>query len=96
LQQARADQDLLVVYTQAAANRVGGDGEIINQARIAVALTNKAYFDSGINLQLNLMAVRKVRGRWLGGGCLGFKGHGCGWSCGSLCRAKLRASWESR
>jgi hypothetical protein len=51
---------------------LGGDEAVINQARIAVALANKAYTDSGINLQMNLMAVRKVRG----------EGSGKGWGRG--------------
>ena len=69
-------QDLLVVYTGAAAREAGGDQVLTNQARLSVAMANKAYADSGIGLQLNLLEMRKVRGG------RGEGGEGGGWRRG--------------
>jgi hypothetical protein len=68
LQQATIVHDILIVYTQAAANRAGGEAAIRAAARDTVARTNKAYVDTGLNLRQNLLDVRLVSA-----GC-------CGWS----------------
>lgn len=53
--------DVLVVYTAAVASRVGGVEAMNAKARENIARTNKAYADSGVNVQLNLVGVRQVR-----------------------------------
>lgn len=65
LLQTSVRQDVLIVYTAAAATRAGGTEAILAAARNAVALTNKAYVDSGINLQLRLLDIKPVSYRRL-------------------------------
>jgi hypothetical protein len=60
LQTGGTRQDLLAVFTAAAASRVGGVANIESQIRTAVAMTNKAYLDSGVSLTINLVAIRQV------------------------------------
>jgi hypothetical protein len=60
-QTTRVQQDLLLLYTPAAATAAGGDEAIINQARISVAMTNKAYVDSNVNVQINVLDIRRVQ-----------------------------------
>jgi hypothetical protein len=60
LQQGTIVQDVLIVYTQAAANKAGGEAAIKAAARDTVARTNKAYLDTGLNLRQNLLDARLV------------------------------------
>jgi hypothetical protein len=53
-------QDILIVYTQAAAKKAGGEAAIQAAARDTVARTNKAYLDSGINLRQRVLNVWQV------------------------------------
>lgn len=64
LLQSTIVHDVLVVYTAAFASRVGGVEATNAMARENIARTNKAYSDSGVNVQLNLVGVRQVRQRW--------------------------------
>eukprot|EP00775_Hariotina_reticulata_P007981 gene7981-8179_t len=60
MQSGSTRQDLLAVFTAAAATRVGGVSIIENQIRTAVDMTNKAYVDSGVPVVVNLVAIRQV------------------------------------
>jgi hypothetical protein len=60
LQTGGTRQDMLAVYTAAAASRVGGVATIESHIRTAVAMTNKAYADSGVSVVINLVAIRQV------------------------------------
>jgi hypothetical protein len=71
LQQTTIVHDILIVYTQAAANRAGGKAAIRAAARDTVARTNKAYLDTGLNLRQNLLEVRLVRADFQAGVCSG-------------------------
>jgi len=62
LQQTRVTQDLLAVYTTSAASAVSGAGNMENEIRRQVGLANKAYSDSGINLEVRIVAIRQVTG----------------------------------
>jgi hypothetical protein len=53
-------QDILVIYSATAASRVGGVQAIENRIRQNIALTNKAYVDSAVDLVLNLVAIRQI------------------------------------
>jgi hypothetical protein len=53
-------QDLLAVFTPAAAARVGGQNNIKSQIQQAVLMANKAYADSGIPVTLFLLDMRQV------------------------------------
>jgi len=55
-------QDLLAVYTTSAASAVGGTGAMEGEIRLQVGLANKAYVDSGINLELRIVGIRQVTG----------------------------------
>jgi hypothetical protein len=61
LLQGNVVQDVLMVYTPAAASGMSGAANAENQIRIAIADTNKAYTDSGIALTLNIVGIRQVR-----------------------------------
>lgn len=57
LQQTSVTQDLLVVYTPTAAARSGGDANLQNTIRQAVAWTNAAYVNSRLSVTINLRLV---------------------------------------
>lgn len=52
--------DVLIVYTQAGANAVGGVSNVINTAYMAVAEANQVHKDSHIYITLNLVATELV------------------------------------
>lgn len=60
-QSGNVRQDLLVVYTPAAAARSGGVQAVEATIRNTVAATQKAYSDTGISITLNLVGIRQVR-----------------------------------
>jgi hypothetical protein len=60
LLQTNVVQDLLVVYTPAAASSAGGDASIQNAIRIAVEQTNQAYVNSRVALTVRLVGIRPV------------------------------------
>jgi len=62
LQQTTVTQDLLAVYTSSAASAVGGTDNMEYEIRMQVGLANKAYLDSGIYLEIRLVAIRQVTG----------------------------------
>lgn len=60
LLQANTVQDILMVYTPRAASQSGGVATVENNIRIAIAATNKAYVDSDVRIQLNIVGIRQV------------------------------------
>jgi hypothetical protein len=54
------EQDILVIYSKAAALEVGGVPAMENRIRQNIARTNKAYVDSAVDLVLNLVAIREI------------------------------------
>lgn len=59
----RWQNDLLVVVTPAALEATGGSAAVTAAVAMAVAKANKAYIDSDVNVQLNLLGVRQVGSR---------------------------------
>lgn len=53
-------QDLLLVYTSAAANSNGGPSGLETKLVSAVAAANQAYASSGINLRLNVVGMQQI------------------------------------
>jgi len=60
LQQSTTVQDLLVLFTPAAASFAGGASTLAQWITGHVAMANKAYADSGISLQLRLTSIQQV------------------------------------
>ncbi len=52
--------DMLVAYTPSARTAAGGDAAIRAQIQTGIADTNKAFIDSGVNLQVRLVGVMAV------------------------------------
>jgi hypothetical protein len=75
LLQTNTVQDLLVVYTPAAASAAGGVAGIENTIRIAVQQTNLAYSNSRVALTLRLVGIRQVSSNKPGLGTAAL----CGW-----------------
>jgi len=63
MQNGSTRQDLLAVYTAAAAARVGSVAIIEGQIGAAVEMTNKAYVDSGVPVVITIVAIRQVSSR---------------------------------
>eukprot|EP00883_Tetradesmus_obliquus_P005918 jgi/Sobl393_1/16386/SZX67768.1 len=59
LQQSAAAQDALVVYTKLAADAVGGAPTLLSLVQQNFARANLAYRDSGVAMQLSLLAFRQ-------------------------------------
>jgi hypothetical protein len=57
---ANVRQDVLVMYTNFAASRGGGADTLQNTIRTRIVETNKAYADSGTNIDLVLVGIRLV------------------------------------
>jgi hypothetical protein len=57
---ANVRQDILVMYTSFAATRGGGAAALENTIRTRITETNKAYADSGTNIDLVLVGIRSV------------------------------------
>jgi hypothetical protein len=53
-------QDILMMYTEYAASTGGGVATLENTIRHRIAETNKAYQDSGVNIDLVMVGVRLV------------------------------------
>jgi len=62
LQQGNTEQDLLLVYTPAAAAELGGETALQSRAWLAVEEANKFYADSGIPITLRVVGIRRVSG----------------------------------
>uniref|UniRef100_A0A383W9W6 Peptidase M12B domain-containing protein n=1 Tax=Tetradesmus obliquus TaxID=3088 RepID=A0A383W9W6_TETOB len=54
------EHKLLVLYTDDAANVANGEQQLEAQATSAIAILNKAYIDSDVNIVTNMVAFRKV------------------------------------
>ncbi len=57
---ASAEIDILVVYSAAAKDEVGGSGAMENLINMAVAQTNDSYANSGVNINLNLAHQQEI------------------------------------
>jgi len=60
LQTSNTVIDYLVVYTTAVVNAVGGEANAQNTIRNTVARMNQIYVNSGVQITLNLVGMRRV------------------------------------